>query len=80
MSNSNQEYTEDKGGVKMSPAIKLIEQERLSYINGMKQYLENLKELSDVEIKSHSREVLIDAEIIDDDGNLMNYHLKSKRK
>lgn len=74
--NDEQQKNEQKqiqGDGNMPTMINIIEQERNSYIDGMAQYLEKLKRMPDEQIRRHSEKVLVEAEIIDNSGNLINY-------
>lgn len=69
----NKKHMKTQGDEDMPAIINIIEKERNSYIDGMAQYLERLKRMSVDEIQLHSKKVLVEAEIIDNDGNLINY-------
>ncbi len=61
-------YDKDKE-VSAMPSVDLIECEKIAYINGMKEYLQNLKSMSKTEAIKVSRENLVRSKIIEENGN-----------
>lgn len=66
-SSNNVFIAEDKE-VSVMPTIELIEYERIAYIKGMEEYLDNLKRMTKTEAKKISHENLVKSHILQENG------------
>lgn len=66
-------HTNDKE-VHIMPSIELLEYEKLAYINGMKEYLQKLKNMEHSQAKKVSFENLKKSEIIGDNGEFTEHY------
>jgi|BioPla2DNA2_1021312.scaffolds.fasta_scaffold17220_9 hypothetical protein len=62
------------------PTIELVEQERLSYLNEMEQYLKELKAMPKHEAEAKSKRNLIESGIIDENGELTEHYRNEESK
>lgn len=75
MNDKNREsfYEEDKEANVM-PSVELIECEKVAYINGMKEYLQNLKNMEHSQAKEVSFENLKKSKIIGENGEFTEHY------
>lgn len=67
-------FTNDKE-INIMPSVELVESERTSYIKGMKDYLQNLKQLPEDEAIKKAQKSLEGCHIIQADGEFTErYH------
>ena len=66
-------YEEDKE-VNVMPSVELVECEKVAYINGMKEYLQNLKSMEYGQAKKISFENLKNSKIIGENGEFTEHY------
>lgn len=66
-------YEKDKE-VNIMPSVELIECEKVAYINGMKEYLQKLKNMEHSQAKEVSFENLKKSKIIGEDGEFTEHY------
>ena len=70
-------YTKDKE-VEIMPTIELIEHERVAYVKGMEDYLNNLKRMEHKAARKKSFENLVQCNIIHENGEFTERYTQAK--
>lgn len=72
-------YGKDKE-VKSMPSVEMIECEKVAYINGMKEYLQKLKNMEHSQAKKVSFENLKKSKIIGENGEFTEHYACTEEK
>lgn len=66
--NKKEKLSTKDGEVNVMPTMEMIEYERVAYVNGMEEYLQNLKRMNEEDAKKKSFDNLVQCNILHTNG------------